>query len=118
MELTAYCFATEQKRVPFHGKPILEQTKNGGFIIRGIDSDGNKMCAIISKINAHKAVRLGLVVDTINIKGKVKKHEFMVNHGDSINDVIIKIHNILYEYGISIDHDDGIYIVTKSINEF
>ena len=121
MELTAYCFATEQKNVPFHGKPLLEQTKNGGFILRGFDELNNKMCAIISKANADKAIRLGLVVDTINIKGKVKKHELRIEYDDSINNVINDIHNILCDYGITIDCNnekhDGFEIYTITIDE-
>ena len=62
MKLTAYCFATKQKNVPFAGKPLLEQTKNGGYILKGVDENGNKMCAILSKVNAVEAVRLNLVV--------------------------------------------------------
>jgi len=66
MKLTAYCFKTKQKNVPFFGKPLLEQTKNGGFILKGVDEAGNKMCAIVSRVNAEEATKLDLVVNTIN----------------------------------------------------
>ena len=62
MKLTAYCFKTKQKNVPFAGKPVLEQTKNGGFILKGVDESGNKMCAIVSRANAEEAIKLNLVV--------------------------------------------------------
>ena len=62
MELTAYCLKTKTKNVPFKGKPILEQTSKGGYILKGEDKDGNKMSAIISKATADEAIKLGLVV--------------------------------------------------------
>ena len=61
MELKAYCMKTEQKNVPFAGKPELVKTKKGGFMLKGQDKDGNKMCAIISKDTANEAIRLNLV---------------------------------------------------------
>jgi len=63
MELTAYCLKTKTKNVPFKGKPILEQTSKGGYILKGEDENGNKMSAIISKSTAEEAIKLKLVVD-------------------------------------------------------
>lgn len=62
MELTAYCLKTKTKNVPFEGKPILEQTSKGGYILKGEDKDKNKMSAIISKATAEEAIKLNLVV--------------------------------------------------------
>ncbi len=61
MELTAYCLKTKQKNVPFVGKPELSKTSRGGYILKGLDADGNKMSAIVSKDKAEEAIRLGLV---------------------------------------------------------
>jgi len=63
MELTAYCMKTKQKNVPFVGKPELSKTSRGGFILKGVDKDGNKMSAIISKDTANEAIRLKLVTE-------------------------------------------------------
>jgi hypothetical protein len=62
MELTAYCLKTKQKNVPFAGKPELVQTSRGGYMLKGVDKDGNKMSAIISKDTAEQATKEGLVV--------------------------------------------------------
>lgn len=62
MELTAYCLKTKTKNVPFKGKPSLEQTSKGGYILKGVDKDDNKMSAIISKETADEAIKLKLVV--------------------------------------------------------
>jgi hypothetical protein len=62
MELTAYCLKTKTKNVPFKGKPSLEQTSKGGYILKGEDENGNKMSAIISKDTADEAIKLKLVV--------------------------------------------------------
>ena len=62
MELTAYCLKTKTKNVPFAGKPSLEKTSKGGFILKGEDKDKNKMSAMISKATAEEAVKLNLVV--------------------------------------------------------
>lgn len=61
MELTAYCLKTKQKNVPFVGKPELAKTSRGGYMLKGVDVDGNKMSAIVSKDKAEEAIRLGLV---------------------------------------------------------
>ena len=61
MELTAYCLKTKQKNVPFSGKPDLILTSKGGYMLKGQDKDGNKMCAIISKQKADESIKLGLV---------------------------------------------------------
>lgn len=61
MVLTAYCMKTKQKDVPFVGKPELMKTKIGGFILKGVDKDGNKMSAIVSKDTANEAIKLSLV---------------------------------------------------------
>ena len=62
MELTAYCLKTKTKNVPFKGKPSLEQTSKGGYILKGEDASGNKMSAIISKTTAEESIKLNLVV--------------------------------------------------------
>lgn len=62
MELTAYCLKTKTKNVPFAGKPSLEKTSKGGFILKGMDKDGNKMSAMISKATADESLKLQLVV--------------------------------------------------------
>lgn len=61
MELTAYCLKTKTKNVPFEGKPELSKTSKGGFILKGVDKDGNKMSAIVSKETANEAIKLNLV---------------------------------------------------------
>lgn len=63
MELTAYCLKTKQKNVPFQGKPTLTKTSRGGFMLKGVDKDGNKMSAIISKTTAEEAIKNCLVVE-------------------------------------------------------
>ncbi len=63
MELTAYCLKTKTKNVPFKGKPVLEQTSKGGYILKGEDENGNKMSAIVSKEKAEEAIKLQLVID-------------------------------------------------------
>ncbi len=63
MELTAYCLKTKTKNVPFKGKPSLEQTSKGGYILKGEDKDGNKMSAIISKDTAQESIKQQLVID-------------------------------------------------------
>jgi hypothetical protein len=62
MILTAYCLKTKTKNVPFDGKPEMMKTKTGGFILKGQDSSGNKMSAIISKETANEAIKLNLVI--------------------------------------------------------
>jgi hypothetical protein len=61
MELTAYCLKTKTKNVPFVGKPNLERTSRGGYILKGEDANGNKMSAIVSQDKANEAIKLGLV---------------------------------------------------------
>lgn len=63
MKLTAYCLKTKEKDVPFNGKPSLELTKRGGYILKGVDANGNKMSAMISKSTAEEATSLNLVVN-------------------------------------------------------
>ena len=60
MELTAYCLKTKTKNVPFAGKPSLEKTSKGGFILKGMDKDGNKMCSLMNEAKALKAIEDGL----------------------------------------------------------
>jgi len=62
MELTAYCLKTKQKNVPFHGKPELVKTTRGGFMLKGVDIDGNKMSAIISKDKADQIIKEDLAI--------------------------------------------------------
>lgn len=63
MILTAYNMKTKQKDVPFEGKPTLSRTKNGGYVVKGVDKNGNKMCTMLNKENADKAIKLGLVIE-------------------------------------------------------
>jgi hypothetical protein len=65
MELTAYCLKTKQKDTPFYGKPELSKTSKGGYILKGIDKDGNKMSAIISKEKAEEVIKLKLVINQV-----------------------------------------------------
>ncbi len=53
MEIKGYCIATKKKGVKMHGVKI-EKTKKGGFMAKGHDGNGNKMCAMISKETAAK----------------------------------------------------------------
>jgi len=59
-QLTAYCLKTKTKNTPFDGKPLIEQTKKGGYMAKGVDAAGNKMCAMLGKDKALKAIKDGM----------------------------------------------------------
>ena len=56
----AYCVVCKEKGVEMKD-PVIEKTSRGGFMAKGICSkDGKtKMCAMMSKDNAEKAISSG-----------------------------------------------------------
>ncbi len=63
--VTAYCVKCgkadkEKGKNKTMKNPEISQTKRGGFIAKGLCPDcGTKMCAIMSKDNAEKAIESG-----------------------------------------------------------
>ena len=55
-----YCVVCKKKGVKMKN-PVISKTKRGGFIAKGICSNCNKtkMCAMMSKDNAEKAIKDG-----------------------------------------------------------
>lgn len=55
-----YCVVCKQKGVEMKS-PVIEKTSRGGFMAKGICSKCNKtkMCAMMSKDNAEKAIASG-----------------------------------------------------------
>ena len=55
-----YCVVCKQKGIKMKD-PVIEKTSRGGYIAKGICSKCNKtkMCAMISKDNAEKAMESG-----------------------------------------------------------
>lgn len=55
-----YCVVCKEKGIEMKN-PVIEKTSRGGFIAKGICSKCNKtkMCAMISKDNAEKAMESG-----------------------------------------------------------
>ncbi len=56
----AYCVVCKEKGVEMKS-PVIEKTSRGGYIAKGICSRCNKtkMCAMMSKDNAEKALESG-----------------------------------------------------------
>ena len=56
----AYCVVCKAKGVEMKN-PVIEKTSRGGYIAKGICSKCNKtkMCAMMSKDNAEKAIESG-----------------------------------------------------------
>ena len=56
----AYCVVCKEKGVEMKS-PVIEKTSRGGYIAKGICSKCNKtkMCAMMSKDNAEKALESG-----------------------------------------------------------
>ena len=57
MAITGYCVVCKEKGVPMKN-PVISKTSRGGFIAKGVCSKCNKtkMCAMMSKDNAEKAI--------------------------------------------------------------
>ena len=55
-----YCVTCKEKNVEIKN-PVIEKTSRGGFIAKGICSKCNKtkVCAMMSKDNAEKAIKSG-----------------------------------------------------------
>ena len=60
MTVTGYCVVCKEKKVPMKD-PAIEKTSRGGFMAKGICTKCNKtkMCAMMSKDNAEKAIADG-----------------------------------------------------------
>ena len=57
-KLTAYCLKTKKTEELFEG--VVSLTKRGGYILKGVRKDGNKMCKILSKVTAEDIIAKGL----------------------------------------------------------
>lgn len=57
--IKAYCLKTKEKNVPMHDA-VISKTSRGGYIAKGNDGNGNKMSAILSEVNALKAIEEGV----------------------------------------------------------
>lgn len=57
-KLTAYCIQTKQKEEML--KAEVHKTKRGGFMCKGVDKDGHKMCLIVGKDKAEELIKLGI----------------------------------------------------------
>ncbi len=60
MDVKGYCVVCKEKGVPMKD-PVIEQTKRGGYMAKGLCTKCNKtkMCCIMSKDNAEKAIADG-----------------------------------------------------------
>lgn len=60
MTVTGYCVKCKAKGVAMKD-PVISKTSRGGFIAKGICTKCNKtkMCAMMSKDNAEKAIKDG-----------------------------------------------------------
>ncbi len=60
MTVKGYCVRCKEKGVPMKD-PVISKTSRGGFIAKGICTKCNKtkMCAMMSKDNAEKAIKDG-----------------------------------------------------------
>ena len=60
MVVKGYCVTCKEKGVPMKN-PVIGKTVKGGFMAKGICSKCNKtkMCAMMSKDNAEKAIKDG-----------------------------------------------------------
>ena len=60
MGITAYCVVCKEKGVPMKD-PEINQTARGGYMAKGLCTKCNKtkMCAMMSKDNAEKAMADG-----------------------------------------------------------
>lgn len=58
--LTAYCMKTKTKNVPFAGKPEINKTSRGSYMVKGVDKAGNKMVTTVSEVVALAAVKEGV----------------------------------------------------------
>ncbi len=58
--VTGYCVTCKKKGVKIK-EPVISKTSRGGFIAKGICSNCNKtkVCAMMSKDNAEKAMKSG-----------------------------------------------------------
>ncbi len=59
MGLRAYCVKCKEKDVTIQGA-VISRTKRGGYIAKGTHTCGTKVCAILSKENAEKAISEGV----------------------------------------------------------
>lgn len=57
-EITAYCVQTKKKNVPMKNAKV-SKTSRGGYMAKGDDGSGNKMCAMMSEVNALAAIKSG-----------------------------------------------------------
>jgi len=55
--LEAYCLKTKKKEEM--QEVIIEKTKRGGYIAKGVTSDGNKLSLILSKDRAESLIKQG-----------------------------------------------------------
>lgn len=57
-KLMAYCLKTKQKEEML--EPVVSLTKRGGYIVKGVTAEGNKMAKILSKENAENLISEGI----------------------------------------------------------
>ena len=57
-KLIAYCLKTKQKEEMLEAK--ISKTKRGGYIAKGVTSEGHKVSLIMSEVNAMKAIDEGI----------------------------------------------------------
>jgi len=58
-KLTGYDLKKKEKNVPFTEATIVK-TSRGGYMVKGINTYGNKMNVMISEANALSAIEKGL----------------------------------------------------------
>ena len=56
--LEAYCLKTKRKEIMVEAEVVM--TKKGGYMCKGTDKDGNKMCLIMGKATAEEVINKGL----------------------------------------------------------
>jgi len=56
--LIAYCLKTKKHEEMVEA--TISINKKGGYMAKGITAEGNKMCKILSKVDAEKAINEGI----------------------------------------------------------
>lgn len=57
-KITAYCLKTKKTEEMLEA--TVTMTSKGGYMIKGVTADGNKMCKMVSKTNAEKYINEGV----------------------------------------------------------
>lgn len=56
--ITAYNTTTKEKNVPVQNA-VITKTKQGSYLVKGDDGKGNKLCTLVKKEVADRAVEAG-----------------------------------------------------------